>query len=145
MKAYPSIVTPDDFPDWSHAFDGEVSYPLTERFRGPLLTAACWSTWYASTGDAPSANPKDIARLAARSLADITGEPAERLIAKAQGGARFVLARGATGWLSDLVTKDLYNNLKLCQAADDTEHGETEAWLRALVLAHAVGAAEARA
>lgn len=141
----PRFVTPDDFPDWSSAFDGEASYPLTERFRGPLLTAACWSAWYASTGDAPSANPKDIARLAARALGDITGEPAERLIAKARGSARFVLARGATGWLSDLVTKDLYNNLRLCQAADAAKHAQAETWLRALVLAHAVGAAEARA
>lgn len=144
MKALPNIVTPDDFPDWSDAFDGEASYPLTERLRGPLLTAACWSTWYASTGDAPSTNPKGIARLAARALADITGEPAEGLIAKAQGAAQFVLCRGATGWRRDLVTKDLYNNLKLCQVADSMEHGETEAWLRALVLAHAVGAAEAQ-
>lgn len=141
----PRVVTPDDFPDWSHAFDGEASYPLTERFRGPLLTAACWSSWYASTGDAPSANPKDIARLAARALADITGEPAERIIAEARGGAQFVLTRGATGWLADLAAKDLYNNLKLCQAADATEHAQAEAWHRALVLAHAVGAAEARA
>lgn len=97
MKAIPNFVTPRDFPDWAHAFDGEASYPLT---------AACWSAWYASTGGAPSANP-------ARALANITGESVERIIAKARGGA--------------LVTKDLYNNLKLCQAA------------------HAVGAAEARA
>lgn len=145
MKAHPNFVTPDDFPDWSDAFNGEVSYPLTERFRGPLLTAACWSAWYASTGDAPSANPKDIARLAARALADITGEPAERIIAKVRGGARFVLTRGATGWRADLAAKDLYYNLKLCQAADATEHAQAEAWLRALVLAHAVGAAEAQA
>lgn len=139
------IVTPDDFPDWSDAFDGEVSRPLGERFRGPLLTAACWSAWCASRGDAPSANPKDIARLASRALSDITGEPAGKIIAKARGGAQFVLARGATGWFSALVTKDLYNNLKLCQAADATEHDQAEAWLRALVLAHAVGAAEAQA
>lgn len=145
MKALPNFVTPDDFPDWSHAFDGEASYPLTERFRGPLLTAACWSTWYASTGDAPSAHPQDIARLAARSLAAITGEPAERIIANARGGAWFVLTRGATGWLADLVAKDLYNNLKLCQAADATGHAQASAWLRVLVLAHAVGAAEAQA
>lgn len=145
MKALPNFVAPDGFPDWSDAFDGEVSYPLTERFRGPLLTAACWSAWYASTGDAPSANPKDIARLAARALADITGEPAERIIAEARGGAQFVLTRGATGWRADLVAKDLYNNLKLCQAADATEHAQAAAWLRALVLAHAVGAAEAQA
>lgn len=144
MKACPNIVTPDDFPDWSHAFDGEASYPLTSRFRGPLLTAACWSAWYASKGNAPSANPKDTARLAARALADITGEPAERLIAKGREGAQFTLVRGATGWLRGLVTKDLYNNLKLCQAADYMEHGMAEAWLRALVLAHAVGAAEAQ-
>ena len=141
----PRFVTPDDFPDWSSAFAGEASYPLTERFRGPLLTAACWSAWYASTGNTPSANPKDIARLAARALGDITGEPAERLIAKARGGERFVLTRGATGWLTGLVTKDLYNNLKLCQVADATEHAQAEAWLRVLVLAHAVGAAEAQA
>lgn len=141
----PRFVAPNDFPDWSHAFDGGASYPLTERFRGPLLTAACWSSWYASTGDAPSANPKDIARLAARALADITGEPAERIIAEARGGAQFVLTRGATGWRADLAAKDLYNNLKLCQAADATEHAQAEAWHRALVLAHAVGAAEARA
>lgn len=141
----PRFVTPDDFPDWSDAFDGEASHPLTERLRGPLLTAACRSAWYASAGDAPSANPKDIARLAARALADITGEPAEEIIAKAQGGAQFVLTRGATGWLSDFVTKDLYNNLKLCQASDATEHAQAEAWLRALALAHAVGAAEAQA
>ena len=145
MKAPQKFVTPNDFPDWSHAFDGEASYPLAQRFRGPLLTAACWSAWYASRGDAPSANPKDIARLAARSLADITGEPAERLIAEARGGAQFVLTRGAASWRSDLVTKDLYNNLKLCQAADATEHAQAEAWLRALVLAHALGAAEAQA
>lgn len=145
MKALPNFVTPDDFPNWSHAFDSEAGYPLTERFRGPLLTAACWSSWYASTGDAPSANPKDIARLAARALADITGEPAEEIITKAQEGAQFVLTHGATGWLSALVTKDLYNNLKLCQAADATEHAQAEAWLRAPVLAHAVGAAEAQA
>lgn len=145
MKALPKVVTPDDFPDWSHAFDGEASLPLTERFRGPLLTAACRSTWYASTGDAPSANPKDIARLAARALADITGEPAERIIAEARGGVQFVFTRCATGWRADLAAKDLYNNLKLCQAADATEHAQAEAWLRALVLAHAVGAAEAQA
>lgn len=144
MKALPKFVTPNDFPDWSHTFDGEASYPLTERFRGPLLTAACWSAWYASRGDAPSANPKDIARLAARALADITGEPAEEIITKAKGGAQFVLTHGATGWLSGLVTKELYNNLKLCQAADATEHDQAEAWLRALVVAHAVGAAEAQ-
>lgn len=141
----PRFVTPDDFPDWSHAFVGEASYPLAERFRGPLLTAACWSVWYASEGSTPSANPKDVARLAARALADITGEPAERFIAKARDGAQFVLSRGATGWLVDLVAKDLYNSLKLCQAADATEHDQPEAWLRALVLAHAVGAAEAQA
>ena len=145
MKSLPSIVTPDDFPDWSHAFDGEASYPLTERLRRPLLTAACWSVWYAHTGDAPSANPKDIARLAARALADITGGTAERLIAIARVGAQFVLTRGATGWRSDLVTKDLYNNLKLCQAADATERAQAEAWLRAMVVAHAVGAAESQA
>lgn len=144
MKA-PRFVTPNDFPDWSHAFDGEASYPLSERFRGPLLAAACWSAWYSSTGDAPSVSPKDIARLAARALADITKEPAERIIAKARGGARFVLTRGATGWLANLVTKDLYNNLKLCQAADATKHAQAEAWLRVLVLAHAVGAAEVEA
>lgn len=40
MKALPNFVTPDDFPDWSNAFDGEVSYPLSSRFRGPLLTEA---------------------------------------------------------------------------------------------------------
>lgn len=144
MKAL-QFVTPGDFPDWSHAFDGEASYPLAERFRGPLLVAACWSAWYASTGDAPSAHPKDAARLAARSLADITGEPAEKIITTARGGAQFVLARGATGWLSALVTKDLYNNLKLCQAAEATKHAQAEAWLRVLVLAHAVGAVEAQA
>lgn len=141
----PRFVTPDDFPDWSRAFDGEASYPLAKRFRGPLLVAACWSAWYASTSDAPSAHPKDTARLAARSLADITGEPAEKIIAEARGGARLVLSRGATGWLSALVTKDLYNNLKLCQASDATGHAQSEAWFRALVLAHAVGAAEAQA
>lgn len=141
----PRFVTPDDFPDWSHAFDGETSHPLTKRSREPLLTAACWSAWYASTGDVPSANPKDIARLAARALADITGEPAERLIAEARGGAQIVLPRGATGWFVDPVTKDLYSNLKLCQAADATGHAQAEAWLQALVLAHAVGAAEAQA
>ena len=141
----PRTVTPDDFPNWSHAFDGEASYPLTERFRGPLLTAACRSAWYASTGDAPSANPLDIARLAARALADITGEPAERLIATAPGGAQCVLTRGATGWLSDLVTKDLYDSLKLCQAAEATRCDLAGAWLNSLVLAHAVGAAEAQA
>lgn len=141
----PRFVTPDDFPNWSSAFDGEASYPLTERFRGPLLTAACWSAWYASLGYVPSANPKDIARLAARALADITGESAERIIAGARGGAQFVLTRGAVGWLTALVTKDLYNNLKLCQAADATERAQAETWFRALVLAHAVGAAEARA
>jgi hypothetical protein len=141
----PQFVTPDDFPDWSHAFSGEVSYPLTERFRGPLLTAACWSAWRAATGDAPSANPKNTARLAARALADITGEPAARLIAGARGSAQLVLSRGATGWLTSLVTKDLYNNLKLCQAADAAEHAQAEAWLRVLVLAHAVGAAGAQA
>lgn len=145
MNPLPKFVTPDDFPDWSHAFDGEASYPLTERLRRPLLTAACWSARYAYTGDAPSANPKDIARLAARALADITGVPAEEIIAKSRGGAQFVLTRGATGWLSDLVTKDLYNNLKLCQATDATEHAQSEAWLRAMVVAHAVGAAEAQA
>lgn len=145
MKPLPKFVTPYDFPDWSHAFDGEVSYPLTERLRRPLLTAACRSAWYACTGDAPSANPKDIARLAARALADITGEPAKEIIAKSRGGAQFVLTHGATGWLSDLVTKGLYNNLKLCQAADATGHAQSEAWLRVLVLAHAAGAAEAQA
>jgi hypothetical protein len=141
----PQVVTPDDFPDWSRAFDGEASYPLAERFRGPLLVAACWSAWYASTGDAPSAHPKDTARLAARSLAAITGDPAEKIIAKARGGARLVLSRGAIGWLSALVTKDLYDNLKLCQASDATRHAQSEEWFRALVLAHAVGAAEAQA
>lgn len=145
MKALPNFVTPDDFPDWSDAFDGEVSYPLPSRFRGPLLTAACWSAWYASTSGAPSANPKDIARLAARALADINGAPAEKIISGAKGAALLVLSRGAAGWLVNLVTKDLYNNLKLCQAADAAEHDQPEAWLRALVLAHAVGAAEARA
>jgi hypothetical protein len=145
VKARPNFVTPDDFPDWSDAFDGEVSYPLTERFRRPLLTAACWSAWYASTGDAPSASPKDVARLAARALADITGEPAEKIISGARGGAQHVLTRGATGWLSNLAAKDLYNNLKLCQAADATGHAQSEAWLQVLVLAHAVGAAEAQA
>nr|DAL01044.1 MAG TPA: hypothetical protein [Caudoviricetes sp.] len=144
MKTIPKLVTPDDFPDWSQAFVGEESYPLEPRFRGPLLTAACWSAWYASTGDAPSANPKDIARLAARALADINGVPAERIISGARGAALLVLSRGATGWLNALVTKDLYNNLKLCQAADATEHAQAEAWLRGLVLAHAVGAAEAQ-
>lgn len=145
MKALPSFVTPEDFPDWSNAFNGEVSYPLSSRFRGPLLTAACWQAWYASTSSAPSANPKDIARLAARALADINGAPAEKIISGAKGAALLVLSRGATGWQANLVTKDLYNNLKLCQAADATGHDQSEAWLRALVLAHAVGAAEARA
>lgn len=145
MKASPNFVTPDDFPDWSDAFDGEVSHPLTQRFRRPLLTAACWSARYASTGDAPSSNPKDIARLAARALADTSGWPPEKIIADVRGGAQFVLTRGATGWRSDLVTKCLYNSLKLCQAADETQHAQAEAWLRVLVLAHAVGAAEAQA
>lgn len=144
MKALPSIVTPADFPDWSQAFVGEDSYPLTSRLRGPLLTAACWSAWYASTGDAPSANQKGIARLAARALADITGETAEKIIDGAQGCAMFVLRRGATGWDADLVVKDLYNNLKLCQAAESVGYGTTEAWVQVLVLAHAVGAAEAQ-
>lgn len=144
MKTFPSLVTPSDLPDWSDAFDGEESYPLTSRFRGPLLTAACWSAWYASTGEAPSANPKDTARLAARALADIDETPATTIIAHVREWPVFVLARGATGWQSDLVVKDLYNNLKLCQAADSTGHGMAEAWLRALVLAHAVGAAEAQ-
>ena len=144
MKAL-QFVTPGDFPDWSHAFDGEASYPLAERFRGPLLTAACWSAWYASSGDAPAVEPRNIARLAARALADITGEPAEKIITKAQGGAQLVLTRGATGWFTSLVAKDLYNNLKLCQAAEATKHAQAEAWLRVLVLAHAVGAAEAEA
>ena len=144
MKALPNFVTPSDFPDWSSAFDNEARYPLTSRLSGPLLTAACWSAWYASTGDAPSANPKDIARLAARALAEITGEPAKEIITQAQGGARFVLCHGATGWDADLVVKDLYNNLKLCQAAESTGYGTTEAWMRVLVLAHAVGAAEAQ-
>lgn len=141
----PRTVTPDDFPDWSRAFDGEASYPLTGRFRGPLLTAACWSAWYASKGDTPSASPKDIARLAARALADIMGEPAEKIIAEARCGAQFVLSHGATRWCSSLVTKDLYNNLKLCQAADGTEYAQAEARLRVPVLAHAVGASEAQA
>lgn len=141
----PSLATPNDFPDWSHAFDGGSGSPLGACARGPLLTAACWSAWFASEGDTPSANPKDIARLAARALVDITGEPAEKIIAGAREGVLFVLTRGATGWLTDLVTKDLYNNLKLCQAAEATKCDLPEAWLRALVLAHAVGAAEARA
>ena len=145
MKALPNFVTPDDFPDWSGAFDGGGSYPLTERFRRPLLAAACWSAWHASTGDAPSANPKDISRLAARALADITNIPAEKIISGARGAAWLVLTRGATGWLSGLVVKGLYDNLKLCQAADATGHAQAEAWLRVLVLAHAVGAAEAQA
>ena len=144
MKPASNLIAPDDFPDWSLAFDGEESSPLAIRFRGPLLTAACWSAWYASTGDAPSADPKGIARLAARALSDIEGVPAERIISDAQSASLLVLTRGATGWRSDLVTKDLYNNLKLCQAADDTEYGASDAWLRALVLAHAVGAAEAQ-
>lgn len=138
-------ITPADLPDWSHAFDGEVSYPLTERSRGPLLTAACWSALSASTGDEPSANPKDIARLAARALADITGIPAEKIIAKARGGAQLVLRRGATGWSSSLAAEDLYNNLKMCQAADAIKYAQSGAWFHALVLAHVVGAAEARA
>lgn len=145
MKALPNIVTPDDFPDWSHAFDGKASYSLSGRSRGPLLAAACWATWDASRGHVPSANPRDTARLAARALADITGEPAERHITKAREGAKFVLSRGATGWLTALVTEGLYNSLKLCQDADATGHAQAEAWLRALVLAHAVGAAEAQA
>lgn len=144
MKALPNFVTPDDFPDWSRAFNGEESNPLPLRFRGPLLTEACWSAWLTSTGDSPSANPKGIARLAARALADTAGVPAKRVIARARGAAPYALVRGATGWDASLVVKDLYNSLKLCQAADATEHGMAEAWLRALVLAHAVGAAEAR-
>lgn len=143
MKDLPNLITPDDFPDWSHAFDGEASYPLSRRFREPLLTASCWSAWYASRGDAPSANPKDIARLAARALADINDAPASTIITHAQEWARFVLARGAVGWWAPLVAKDLYNNLKLCQSADAVKHDQAEAWVRALVLAHAVGAAEA--
>lgn len=141
----PRTITPDDFPDWSHAFDGEVSYPLPGSLLEPLLTASCWSAWYASKGDTPSANPKDIARLAARAPAAIMDEPAEKIIAEARGGAWFVLSQGAAGWSSSLVTKDLYNNLKLCQAAGGTEYAQAEAWLRVLVLAHAVGASEAQA
>ena|GEM_PF-4128296 len=41
----PRTITPDDFPDWSHAFDGEVSYPLPGSLLEPLLTASCWSAW----------------------------------------------------------------------------------------------------
>lgn len=145
MKPLPDFVTRNDFPDWSHAFDGGARYPLSARFRGPLLTAACWSAWYASEGNTPSAGPRDVARLAARAPADINGVSAERIISGARGSAPFVLTRGPTGWLSDLVTKDPYNNLKLCQAADATEHAQAEAWLRVPVPAHAVGAAEARA
>lgn len=144
MKTFPNLVTPSDFPDRSHAFDGEESYPLTSRFHGPPLTAACWPAWYASTSEAPSANPKGIARLAARAPADIDETPARTIIAHVREWSVFVLTRGTTGWQSDFVAKVLYNNLRLCQVADSTEHGMAEAWLRALVLAHAVGAAEAQ-
>lgn len=144
MKALPNLVTPGDFPDWSNAFDGEESYPLSRRLRGPLLTAACWSAWYASTGKSPSANPKDIARLAARALAAITERPAEEIISLARAGAWITLRRGAIGWQTNPVVEDLYNNLKLCQAADATENDVFGAWLRVLVLAHAAGAAEAQ-
>lgn len=142
---HPSVVTINDFPDWSSAFDGEASYPLPRRLREPLLVASCWSAWFASAGEAPSANPKDIARLAARSLADIDGTPAEEVISGASGFALLVLTHGATGWLSSLVTKELYYALKDCQAAEAGGRAELDAWVRVLVLAHAVGAAEARA
>lgn len=80
-----------------------------------------------------------------KALADINGVPAERIISGAKGAALTVLTRGATGWWANLVAKGLYNILKLCQVADATEDRMSEAWLRATVVAHAVGAAEAKA
>lgn len=138
------IVAFSDFPDWSHAFDGEVSYPLTSRFRGPLLTAACWSAWNASRGLTPSANPKDIARLAARALADIEDTPAEEIIPCGVGVALMLSPQGSGEWFADGATKALYDALKWCQMADLTRSEQREAWGSALVLAHVVGAAEAQ-
>lgn len=138
------IVTFSDFPDWSHAFDGEASYPLTEHFRGPLLTAACWSAWNASRGNTPSANPKGIAQLAARALADIEDTPAEEIITCGVGFALMFAPQGSGEWLADEATKALHNALKWCQMADSTRGGQRDAWGSALALAHVVGAAEAQ-
>lgn len=138
------VVTFSDFPDWGRAFDGEASYPLTERFRGPLLTAACWSAWNASRGNTPSANPKDISRLAARALADIEDTPAEEIISCGVGIALMLAPQGSGEWFEDEAARALYDSLKWCQMADSTRSGQREAWGSALVLAHVVGAAEAQ-
>lgn len=138
------IVTFSDFPDWSRAFDGEASYPLTERFRGPLLTAACWSAWNASQGNTPSANPKDIARLAARALAAIEDTPAEEIIPCGVGIALMLSPQGSGEWFADEAAKALYGALKWCQMADSIGSEQRGAWGSALVLAHVVGAAEAQ-
>lgn len=138
------IVTVADLPDWSDAFDGEVSTPLGARFRGPLLTAACWSAYYAEGLEYPTTDPKGIARLCARAISDIENIPAEDVIRVTPGLARRIQPQGGGGWRSDTARGALYAYLKQCQAADSIEQGQLDAWSLALTMAHVVGVVEAR-
>ena len=137
-------VTVADLPDWSNAFDGEVSTPLSSRFRGPLLTAACWSAYYAEGLEYPTADPKGVARLCARAIADLEGMKAEDVIRATPELARGIQPQGGAGWRSDTARGALYAYLKQCQASDSIEQGQLDAWSHALVTAHVVGAVEAR-
>lgn len=139
------VVTIADLPDWGDAFGGEVSTPLNARFRGPLLTAACWSAYYADGLEYPTSDPKGIARLCARAISDLEGIPAEDIIRITPELAQRIQPQGGGGWRSDTASGALYAYLKQCQAADSIEQGQLDAWCHALVMAHVVGAAEARA
>lgn len=139
------VVTIADLPDWGNAFDGEVSTPLDARFRGPLLTSACWSAWYAEGLEYPTADPKAIARLCARAISDIEGVRAEDVIRATPELARHIQPQGGAGWRGDTARGSLYTYLKQCQAADSIEQCQLDAWSHALVMAHVVGAVEARA
>lgn len=140
----PFAVTIADFPDWGDAFDGEVSVPLSVRFRGPLITAACWSAYHAEGLEYPTADPRGIARLCARAIADIEGLRARDVIRFTPDIARRIQPQGGVGWWSDTAHGALYAYLKQCQAADSLEQGQLDAWSHALVAAHVVGAVEAR-
>lgn len=140
----PFAVTIADLPDWGDAFDGEISTPLDARFRGPLLTAACWSAYYAEGLEYPTADPKWVARLCARAISDLEGIPAEDIIRTTPELAQHIQPQGGGGWMSDTASGALYAYLKQCQAADSIEQGQLDAWCHALVMAHVVGAVEAR-
>lgn len=149
LSSYPAhdlfTVSVVDLPDWGDAFDGEVSIPLGTRFRGPLLTAACWSAYYAEGFECPTADPKGIARLCARAISDLEDIPAGDVIRATPGVARRIQPQGGAGWRSDTAVGALYTYQKQCQAADSIEQGQLDAWSHAPVMAHVVGAVGSRA